>query len=138
MLYTFVIVLLLFKANASFAFLIRNHGIITTDATGHGFQKIMYYNEKYYSSSNTNNKFVRQKPTVVLSSPPDRDSTSGTDIRPATTSDENNSIPPAAVQNQENKQTLKNQSVSSSYPIDLPSPILLGASVVLAISSIGM
>jgi hypothetical protein len=25
-----------------------------------------------------------------------------------------------------------------SYPIDLPSPILLGASVVLAISSIGM
>ncbi len=134
MLNHFVILLLvLFKANSSVAFAIRNHGILTTDVTSIGFKNI-YYNEKCSSS---NIIYTRQKTTVVLSSPPDRDS--GADVLPAAASEENNnnSIPPA-VPSQENKGALQTKSDNSSYPINLPSPILLGASVVLAISSIGM
>ncbi len=88
---------------------------------------------------NNNRKFCStaisyKRVFLVLSSSPDNEIT---EVLPNSSS--TSSSPEITNQEKETQKrvaTLKSNSMS--YPIDLPSPILLGASVVLAISSIGM
>lgn len=125
MIFPLLLVLLFCRANS---FVISNHGRKrSTCCTLSGFQ-FMKHNRKCCSAANSYKSVF-----VVQSTSPDNEIN---EVLPNTSSTSNS--PATANQGKEEQKRVATVKTNSmSYPIDLPSPILLGASVALAISSIG-
>lgn len=123
-----LVLVLLFCRTDSFVILNNGNNRNKKCSTLSGFQ-FMNNNRKCWSTTISYKRLF-----VELSSSPDNEIT---EVLPNSSSTSNS----PEITNQENdtqKKVATLKSNSMSYPIDLPSPILLGASVVLAISSIGM
>jgi hypothetical protein len=125
MIFPLLLVLLFCRADS---FVISNHGRKrNTCCTLSGFQ-FLKQNRKCCSAVNR-----YQSVFVVQSTSPDNEIN---EVLPNTSSTSNS--PEIANQDsEEQKRAATIKTNAMSYPIDLPSPILLGASVALAISSIG-